>query len=82
MDNNNKVIEELKYIVKKSKGYWLDLDIEGKNIYGCRCSKCNVYEVWWIYQLPKYCPNCNSEMETDIEINKKINAFIDEWNNL
>ena len=87
---DNKTIKELKYIVEKSKGYWLDLDIEGYNIYNCKCSKCSKsplnfvggYEVWWMLELPKYCPNCGSEMETDIETNKKIDAFIDKWNSI
>lgn len=87
---DNKTIKELKYIVQKSKGYWINLDIEGYNIYNCKCSKCNKSplnfvggsENWWMFELPKYCPNCGSEMETDIEENKKIDAFIDEWNSI
>lgn len=87
MDN---IIKELKDMVQKSKGYWINLDIEGYKIYNCKCSKCRKsplnfiggYEDWWMLKLPKYCPNCGSEMETDIEENKNIDAFIDEWNSI
>ena len=87
---DNKTIKELKYIVQKSKSYWINLDIDRYNIYDCKCSKCGKSplnfvggsENWWMLELPKYCPNCGSEMETDIETNKKIDAFIDKWNNV
>lgn len=86
----NNTIDSMKIVVRQSKSYWINLDIEGYNIYNCKCSKCSKSplnfvggsENWWMIKLPKYCPNCGSEMETDIETNKKIDAFIDKWNNV
>lgn len=86
----NNIINDIKMIAKQSKSYWINLDIDRYNIYDCKCSKCSKsplsfvggYEDWWMLELPKYCPNCGSEMETDIETNKKIDAFIDKWNNV
>lgn len=78
------------HYINSNKGYWIDLDIEGRKIYGCRCSKCQKnpiyfisgYEDWWMHQLPKYCPNCGYEMETNIEENKWIDAFTNKWNSI
>lgn len=86
----NNTIDSMKIVVRQSKSYWINLDIDRYNIYDCKCSKCSKSplnfvggsENWWMLELPKYCPNCGSEMETDIETNKKIDAFIDKWNNV
>ena len=85
----NNTIDSMK-IIKQSKGHWLNLDIVGYEIYDCKCGMCSKSplnfvggsENWWMLELPKYCPNCGSEMETDIETNKKIDAFIDKWNSI
>ena len=83
----NDITLEMDNIIKQSKGYWIGLDIEGYKIYDCKCSKCSknpldlVYgsENWWMIELPKYCPNCGSEMETDIENNKIVDEIINNW---
>lgn len=75
----------------EEKGYWIDLDVDGMHkINNCRCSKCNKspiyfisgYEDWWMNQLPEYCPNCGSEMETNILDSIKYSDFINEWNRI
>lgn len=85
----NNTIDSIK-VVEQSKSYWIKLDGDRYNIYDCKCSKCSKSplnfiggsENWWILELPKYCPNCGSKMETDIKENKKIDAFIDKWNSI
>ena len=74
----NNTIDSMEAIEKQSKGYWIGLDIEGYKIWDCKCSKCfksplnfvGGSENWWIVKLPKHCPNCGTEMETDIEKNE------------
>lgn len=86
----NNTEDNIKEIVKQFKGYWVNLDIERYRMWNCKCSKCfksplnfvGGSENWWLVKLPKYCPNCGSEMEIDIEENKKIDAFINKWNSV
>lgn len=71
-----KILEKIKenYALMKvddhKKGYWMVDDVEPGRIYKCHCSNCKKdpleyiagTENWWLSSLPKYCPNCATEM--------------------
>jgi hypothetical protein len=56
---------------ERKKGKWVDIKKDGNRIYRCRCSECGKnpieytygYEDWWFEELPKFCPDCGTEME-------------------
>jgi hypothetical protein len=57
----------------RKKGKWVDIKKDGNRIYRCRCSECGKnpieytygYEDWWFEELPKFCPDCGTEMENE-----------------
>lgn len=57
----------------RGKGKWIIDDKEYGRIWKCHCSKCGkdpqIYiggsENWWLVRLPKYCPTCGKEMESE-----------------
>ena len=57
----------------RQKAKWIVDDKEYNRIWHCHCSKCKKdpqdyiggTENWWLVRLPKFCPNCGAEMESD-----------------
>ena len=72
-----KILEKIKenYALMKAdvhkNGKWIIDDEEAGRIWKCHCSNCGKdpqdyisgTENWWLSRLPKYCPNCATEME-------------------
>lgn len=64
----------------RKTGHWVIEEEDNlKRIFQCTCSICNkdAHGYWWIYGLPKYCPNCGAIMTTD----KKdwLNKDVKDW---
>lgn len=64
----------------KKLGHWVINEEDNlKRIFQCSCSICNkdAHGYWFIYGLPKHCPNCGARMETD----KKdwLNKDVTDW---
>lgn len=71
---------EQKHTDRQILGHWVIKEEDNlKRIFQCSCSICNkdAHGYWWIYGLPKYCPNCGAIMGTD----KKdwLNKDVTDW---